>query len=58
MLAVIAVISPTAQSIGDAIGGVSDDALLLLPIALAAGLAMWGAPVLIRFGKRIFGAAR
>lgn len=51
-------ISTTAQAVGDAVEAVSDDALLLLPIALAAGLAMWGAPVLIGFGKRIFGAAR
>lgn len=50
--------SATTTAIGDAIEAVSTDALLLLPVALTAGLAMWGAPTLIRFGKRIFGAAK
>lgn len=49
--------SATTDAVGTAIESVSDDALLLLPVSLAAGLALWGVPVLIRFGKRIFGAA-
>lgn len=53
----LAVISTTGQAIVDAVQDVSDDALLILPGALAAGLALWGAPVLLRFGKRIFGSA-
>lgn len=47
----------TTDAIVDAIEAVQTDALLILPGALAAGLALWGVPVLIGFGKRIFGSA-
>ncbi|MCU1356111.1 MAG: hypothetical protein JWM89_1529 [Acidimicrobiales bacterium] len=36
----------------------SDQAVAMIPAALAAGLALFGVAVLIRFGKRIFKAAQ
>jgi hypothetical protein len=36
----------------------ADDALLMVPACIAAGLGMWGVPTLIGFAKRVFGAAR
>lgn len=50
-------ISATGQAILDSIEALSDDALLLIPGALAAGVALWGVTILIRFARRVFGAA-
>lgn len=54
----LAAISAVGQAVVDAIDGVKDDGLLVLPLAVGAGLTMWGAPIVIGFGKRVFGAAR
>lgn len=54
--------SATAPSVGDtttdAISDWSDQALEMWPAALGAGLALWGVTILVRFGKRVFGAAK
>lgn len=51
--------APTVgETTTDALQSWSDQALDMWPAALAAGMALFGVTLLIRFGKRVFGVSK